>query len=88
MTTIWKWPLRIVDRQTITAPGGTSFLHVAYQGETLCIWGEGDPKNPSADTPIYIVGTGHPVPEGVAYIGTVLDRGGLLVWHVYMGGEA
>ena len=86
--TIWKWPLRIVDRQTITAPGGTRFLHVEYQGYDLCLWGEVDPRNPNKVVQIYIVSTGQLFNENAAYIGTALTPDDRLVWHVYRGGEA
>ncbi len=42
---------------------------------------EVDPNEPEQTHGIYVVGTGHPVPENVNFIGSVIAEP--FVWHVY-----
>ena len=81
--TIYKYPLDIVDSQTIKMPANAVPLHVAEQSETLTMWAQVNTANEVIDYDIQIFGTGHHLPsEGLgARVGTVLM--GDFVWHVY-----
>lgn len=89
MITIYKYPLKVIGYQELTLPPLTKILCVKNQREDICLWAEVDTDlDASIITPIFIVGTGHPVPEAaLEYIGTVQMESsiGELVWHVYRG---
>lgn len=85
MRTIHKYPLDIIDRQTIAVPVGAKPLAVQLQQDQLCLWCEIDTDNKPGGMAIYIFGTGNQMPRwrAHAYIGTVQQFDGALVWHVY-----
>ena len=85
MKTIWKFPIEIADVQEIMAPGGST-VSINYVGldptGTPCIWCEVEPAKPKSALKIYVVGTGHPIPEdGGRFVGTFVQPP--FVWHVY-----
>jgi len=83
-TTIWKFPLAITDRQTVTMPEGARILNAQMQGQTLCLWALVNPAAPGKDREIEVLGTGNPAPdENRCYISTTQMHGGALVWHVF-----
>lgn len=92
MNTIYKYPLRITDDQSIKMPEGAKILTAQMQGETLCLWAEVNPALPLERRFFEIIGTGNPLPSGMGasrtYINTVQSHGGQLVWHVYEYTEA
>jgi hypothetical protein len=67
----------------IETPSGSSVLHVAGQGEEVCIWVEVEPdKTPTQKRTFFITGTGHDIENPYAsYIGTAHCPP--FVWHVY-----
>jgi len=79
--TIWKYPLELVDVQTISLPKGAEFRLLADQGGTLTLWYEVDPGAEKADIQIIIAGTGHEIPVGLMHLGSIMQ--GAFVWHVY-----
>jgi hypothetical protein len=85
MKTIWKFPLMMTDRQTVEIPLPAELLTVQLQGkvphENACLWAEVDPEGEKVRIEIAMIGTGHPVPEGMRYISTV--QYGALVFHFY-----
>lgn len=84
MSTIWKYPLEITDRQTLTMPAGAHLLTVQHQHGHLTLWAEVDPAAEPEDRTIAIVGTGNPMPSGTtAYLATAQAWVGHLVWHVF-----
>jgi hypothetical protein len=86
MRTVYKYPLSIVDAQTVLIPSGATFRHVGLDpGGKLCVWAEVDTKNRSVSKTFYLVGTGNPIPDTpVRFLGAVVQ--GPFVWHVYQGG--
>lgn len=84
MKTIYKYPLEIKGEQTIKTGGdGANIIHVGLDPMgTPCIWLEVDTLWPYKDLPIYIVGTGNPIPEGRGHVGSFVQ--GPFVWHVYI----
>lgn len=89
MKTIWKYPLEVVDLQTVKMPAGAQILTAQMQGSastgvTLCLWALVQPDAPLTGCVIEILGTGHPAPDVPRrHIGTVLMMQGALVWHVF-----
>lgn len=80
---IWKYELKLTDRQTVRMPVATDLLSVANQRGSLCLWAMVDPDNPNkVDRDIEIIGTGNPMPHWRrSFIGTVvIDQ---FVWHVF-----
>ena len=67
-------------------PYGASILHVGVQDAQLYVWAEVNTTAPLVDRHFHIAGTGHPIPVGLHFVGSVMD--GPFVWHVYDGGES
>lgn len=87
--TIWKFPLRLTDVQTVMMPAGAEILAVGVQADGIMLWARVDPAvSERQGYNIAIVGTGHPAPDDTqsTYIGTVMD--GPYVWHVFTEKES
>lgn len=84
MKTIWKYPVAVVDVQTIGMPLGAEILTIQDQKGTPCIWALVDSDAPLADREIRIAGTGHKINKSIKqYIGSFQLGGGDLVFHVF-----
>lgn len=84
MKTIWKFPLEIKDVQEISVPAGAGIMTVQMQGGRPCLWAHLNQQDIFQKRRIFIVGTGHSVPEvNVRYIGTFQTAGGALVFHAF-----
>jgi hypothetical protein len=72
---IWKFPLKITDKQFIQMPSGAKILSVANQSMCLCLWAMVVPTNPLDEICIEIFGTGNPILVGMGverrFIGTL-----------------
>lgn len=84
--TIWKFPLRITDLQSIAMPAGAELLAVQGQGGFFQLWARVDPAARPVRRLIACCGTGHPASDG-RYISTAQQNGGVLVWHFFDEGE-
>lgn len=84
MRTIYKYPLRIVDEQTVRMPIGAELLSVQMQNGLPCLWATVDPDLGERSRRILIRGTGHPLTgqEG-RHISTFQMQGGALVFHAF-----
>lgn len=89
MRTIYKYPLKITDRQVLPIKGLMSALHVGLDADQQpCIWCEvevGESGFAQIETPltIYIIGTGKPIPvDHVVYFSSFVM--GPFVWHIYL----
>jgi len=89
MITIYKYPLKITEHQTVMIPGSShigNILKIAWQGNTLNLWAQVDTKQPEQPIEIRVVGTGHIVDEEVEtkfhFIETIFQ--GPYVWHFYV----
>lgn len=65
--------------------GSPVVLHLDFQeGSGACLWVEVDPQ---AKAEVWLecrwFGTGHPIPDGFDYLGTLQFHGGALVGHLY-----
>lgn len=80
MKTIWKYPL---ERDTrIEMPEGARVVRfdVDPSGQ-VCVWAIVDPEIPVEPQALFIVGTGHPIPEGGEYVDSCQQ--GPFVWHLF-----
>jgi len=86
MTTIYKYPLEITDRQTLALPTGYQIALIGLDPNgTPCLWAIVDPARSVANETIHIVGTGNPVPPNVVnrHIGSFVQEP--FVWHAFLG---
>ena len=85
MRTVYKYPIEIVDFQTVQVPMDFKMLTTAVQNDAVCIWAEVETTIPTLPLKIYVVGTGHRLPDGIDlnYIGSVQLYDGKSVFHVY-----
>lgn len=86
MKTIWKYPLKVVDQQTIRMPERAQILSVQTQNGTPCIWALVQPDAVLLPRTINTFGTGHPIDGNPgAFVGTYQLQGGalVLVFHVF-----
>jgi len=84
LNTIWKYPLRLIDRQNLSMPVGASIVSAGRDPiGAMCIWALVDHGADKRDVEIMIVGTGNALPHVGDFIGTVTMDG--FVWHVFTG---
>jgi hypothetical protein len=84
MQTIWKFPLRITDVQTIALPMGAQILTAQAQGDELQLWAIVDPHELGERRTFRLETTGIPIAIGPArYIATFQLHGGLFVGHLF-----
>lgn len=88
MKTIHKYQLELAGNTSIKVPIESRILSVGNQRGNICVWVEVDTISPrtnkeptSEDVYFWVVGTGHKVPDGLKYVGTVIIEP--FVWHVY-----
>ena len=91
MQTIYKYPLTIEDRQTLSLPqllnnlpARKQILRVGEQNGAPMLWAMVDTALPAREVSIRMFGTGQPCdasPE--TYIGTVIFCNGQLVLHLF-----
>ena len=88
MKTIFKYALPIADIQILKLPLHSRFLHVGEQHGNVCLWAlVNDQEKETTSHIIRMIGTGHPIPSHLVYLGTVLTRSGVLVWHLFFEEE-
>ena len=83
---IYKYPLELLDEQTIEIPAHAEFLTVQMQYGKLCVWAIVETNNLNEKEYFLIRGTGYRMPdrpEHLQYLGTVQQDGGALIWHVF-----
>lgn len=80
---IWKFPLEIVEYQSVAMPEWAELLHIEFHRGELNLWALVNPNEPKVQCTIHRFGTGWPMPDnlGLKHIGTVLD--GAYVWHFF-----
>lgn len=82
MKTVHKFPLTIGNISVLHMPAGATVLHVGLDpGNRICLWAFVDTDLVSETRIFTVVGTGHEVPDGLEYIGSVVQ--GPFVWHVF-----
>jgi len=83
--TIWKFPIDIVDQQTIKVPAGSHIIHAGLDADDQpCVWAEVYPSAERISHTIFVRGTGQSLSfsgHNARHYGSfVQDR---FVWHVY-----
>ena len=82
--TIYKWSLKIQDKQTLHIPADSNWLDVQVQQGQPCIWARVDGDSKLITVTIRTFGTGHDLPNvAMSYLGTYQTHDGELIWHVY-----
>jgi hypothetical protein len=85
--TIHKYPLAVVDRQSISMPHDADVLAVHLQYGAPCLWALVDTQEPLEPRAFVIVGTGHDLSGNWAcqgaYRGTFQLHDGAIVLHVF-----
>jgi hypothetical protein len=86
---IWKYPLKIEDVQTVRMPRGAEILTVQDQKGVLCLWARVTIENPLEDRRFFIYGTGHrhTFMHG-KYVASAQQKDGELVWHIFEDSES
>lgn len=72
-----------LDAAGFEMPRAASVVKVEVQDDSFCLWVLLDPDELKVQRRFRIVPTGGIVPEKSYYVGTVLELGGKLVWHVF-----
>lgn len=92
MAEVLKYKVHLTHKQSLNLSKDAKLLTVQEQAGELCLWAEVGGRIISADNSasvdIYMIGTGHDVPEDVVrYICTVQVQtpAQLLVIHIYEG---
>jgi len=82
METVYKYELKLTDRQIIFLPADSQILDVQEQNGALCAWVRLETNNPYRNREILIAGTGNTIPSHTGrHISTVqMDS---LVYHVF-----
>lgn len=84
MRKVFKYEVLVQDGvQTFDMPEGAHVVHVSDQRGQVCFWALVDPQAELVTRQFVIRGTGHDVPHGAQYIGSAMQLGGALVWHVF-----
>lgn len=84
--TIYKYPIKVTDRQTVSIPGSAKLLTVQVQNGIPCVWAHiRDESDLPRERTLVTYGTGHPAPltNMDVYLGTYQLEGGALVFHVF-----
>lgn len=84
MTTIWKYPLEVKDRQTLVLPRDAKVISAGLDvSGQLCLWAVVVPERNRTKLGVLIVGTGNPFEDDDLwyFIDTVVMPP--FVWHVF-----
>lgn len=84
MIAVYKYTIQLTDEQMLNLPLGAEPLHIATQGDQLCLWCRVHTDRPSRPRRVRIVETGHPVDDASRYVGTFDIDNYLLVFHVFI----
>lgn len=88
MLKIHKYFLTLNDQQWVQMPKDAEILCVQTQRNNICVWARVNESKPIVRRLITIRGTGHPcLQEDGKYLGTIQLKDGLLILHVFDGGE-
>ena len=81
---VWKYILHTeASSQCIVIPQGAEPLHLAAQGNTICLWMQVDPNAETMRKEIFCVDTGGlNIPPGAAHLGTAIMPSAS-VWHFF-----
>ena len=86
--TIYKYPLRLTEKQKVLLPLHSRLISVKSINEQLYLYAMIDPEQTRTDNvEVLIYGTGHVFDSMLSFnhLDTVVENG--FVWHVFVGGE-
>lgn len=86
MKKIYKYPIKVVDIQTVKLPKGAIILTTQLQEEKPYIWAYVDPNEIEAeDVTLRVYGTGQEIDDSLdlTYIGTIQEFEGRFERHVF-----
>ena len=70
--------------QWIVIPQGAEPLHLAAQGNAICLWMQVNPNEEKIKKEIFCVDTGgETIPPGAAHLGTAIMPSTDSVWHFF-----
>lgn len=78
---VYKYEIDLTQGTTVKACAPAKPVHFARQDSSYCVWVEQQVGQPDTTIEFYVVGTGHPIPEGFEHVSSILD--GPFVWHLY-----
>lgn len=84
MKTIYKYPLFLMDEQSIGIHEGAHALSAQMKGDQLFVWALVDSDAKLDSRKVRIFGTGNPVnlDGNWQFLGTVQER--MFVWHIFI----
>ena len=82
MRVIHKIKFPDIMRTVVDMPSGFIPLKVDLQDDDPCLWYLCDPNAKRVGKQFVFVGTGHPIEDGLEYIGQVMQSP--FVWHLFM----
>lgn len=86
---VWKFELRIADRQNVLMPEGWKTVRIEMQRGVVCLWAM---VSSSSERRLYefrCFGTGHSIVGPLGdHVGSVLTEDGAFVWHYFEGDHA
>lgn len=80
---IWKFPLAVMDEQSVDMPPAARILTVQVQNGVPCIWALVEPFDTLQPRNFRVVGTGFEFDGRGQWIGTFQLAFGALVFHVF-----
>lgn len=83
VTSIWKWPLELTDRQEMMMPVGARVITAQIQAGKVTIWAEVNEQAKRRSRAFWIIGTGNPFPQEVALVYIASVQMPPFMWHVY-----
>lgn len=86
MNTIYKYPLDVLQVQTLRVPLTWEPLSVHVQNGAICIWALVDTRSQlDREVRVSVFGTGNAIQDDPGqFLGTVLLDAGSLVFHVFV----
>lgn len=88
MSVIYKYTLKLAERQILKMYKWARILSVQAQNDYICVWALVEPSQPASDFIIEVFATGYPLPpegenEVRRHLATVQLHNGALVFHVF-----
>jgi hypothetical protein len=97
---IFKYPIKVINEQSIKLPCGFKILTIQVQNDNPCIWALVDPEQRTINVKVNTYATGESIDAeewglheyelhghkyiSKTYIGTYQLSGGVLVFHVFL----
>jgi hypothetical protein len=82
LETVWKYKLPVQKDLALLMPVGAEILSVGVAGNELVLWAKVRINYEDTEVRRFaMVATGRNVPDGSAYVGTLIDLG--TVWHLF-----